>query len=320
MAHQLIQHDFDCAISEINSPAFKAFHQGKVRSLYTLANNRIALVASDRISAFDFILPRPIPYKGQMLSKIAARNFEWVQDICSVWLEDTPHPNISVGRKCEVIPIEVVVRGYLTGHAWRTYKAGSRELCGVKLPEGMKEHQAFAQPIITPATKAAEGHDEDISEQEILNQKIVGPKLWEEIRETALALFRRGQQKARENGLLLVDTKYEFGLWTDGSPVLIDEVHTPDSSRYFYANTYDELFEKGEPQKQLSKEFVREWLISRNFMGRESDQMPEMSDKQVQHIFDRYAELYQQLMGEVFNPQSTADFSNILTKSLLAYS
>lgn len=319
MSYQLQSADFQSAVSSIETPHFKAHYHGKVRSLYHLPNSKLALVASDRISAFDVILPRPIPFKGQILSKIATRNFDWVQDLCTTWLEDCPHPNISIGRRCEVIPIEVVVRAHLTGHAWRTYKAGGRTLCGVSLPEGMKEHQAFAQPIITPATKAKEGHDEDISEQQILERKIVGASLWEQIRETALKLFARGQKKARENGLILVDTKYEFGLWHDGSLVLIDEVHTPDSSRYFYADSYQELFEQGLPQRQLSKEFVREWLMQRHFMGREQDVMPVMSDQDVQHIFNRYAELYKQLMGEDFKPQSTADFPTVLQKTLEAY-
>lgn len=307
--------DFDAALGILPAITNKGYYKGKVRDVYELQNDRIALIASDRISAFDVILARSIPYKGQILSRIATQNFEWVKDICNIWLEECPHPNISIGKKCQVIPIEVVVRGYLTGHAWRTYKSGLRELCGVKLDEGMKEHQAFPHPIITPATKATEGHDEDISEKEILTRGIVDSELWRKVTVTALKLFERGTQKAKEQGLILVDTKYEFGLWNN-ELYLIDEVHTPDSSRYFYADSYQQLFENGQRQKQLSKEFVREWLIERDFMGKEGQHLPEMSDNDVQHIFNRYAELYEKLMGEPFEAVPTQKFKETLQNTI----
>lgn len=318
-AIQLTAAEFDAAIKEIRvSTAYNVYH-GKVRDVFTLPNDKVALVASDRISAFDVILPRAIPYKGQILSKIATKNFEWVKDIVPIWLEETPHPNISVGKKCTVVPIEVVIRGYLTGHAWRTYKSGLRTLCGVSIPEGMKEHQKFAKPILTPATKAVEGHDEDISEKDLLAQGIVEHTVWEKIRTTAFKLFERGTQKAAEQGLILVDTKYEFGLDTSGELVLIDEVHTPDSSRYFYKEHYQQLFDSNNPQKQLSKEFVREWLISEGFMGQEGQQVPQMTDQVIQHIFSRYAELYKQLMGEEFSPTPTANFDKTLNDVIICY-
>lgn len=315
-AIELTAAEFDAAIKETNvSTAYSVYH-GKVRDVFTLPNDKVALVASDRISAFDVILPRAIPYKGQILSKIASKNFEWVKDIVPIWLEEIPHPNISVGKKCTVVPIEVVIRGYLTGHAWRTYKSGLRTLCGVSLPEGMKEHQKFAEPILTPATKAFKGHDEDISEKDLLAQGIVEPAIWDKIRYTAFQLFERGTQKAAEQGLILVDTKYEFGLHVSGEVVLIDEVHTPDSSRYFYKNHYQNLLDADKPQKQLSKEFVREWLIGEGFMGQEGQKVPQMTDEVVQHIFSRYAELYQKLMGEEFKPTPTADFDVTLSQIL----
>lgn len=312
--------EFNSAIKETTISHSLAVYHGKVREVFSLPNNKIALVATDRISAFDVILPRAIPYKGQILSKIATRNFEWVRDLVPIWLEQTPHPNISIGKHCKVVPIEVVIRGYLTGHAWRTYKSGLRSLCGVALPEGMKEHQKFVQPILTPATKAAEGHDEDISEKDLLAQKIVDEKTWDKIRSTAFKLFERGTQKAEDQGLILVDTKYEFGIDEYGEVVLIDEVHTPDSSRYFYKESYQSLFDADKPQKQLSKEFVREWLLSEGFMGKDGQKVPEMTDEVVQHIFSRYAELYQQLMGEKFSPTPTEDFDTTLSKILGRFS
>jgi phosphoribosylaminoimidazole-succinocarboxamide synthase len=315
----LTQAEFNSAIKETKVSSALEIYHGKVRDVFTLSNNKIALVASDRISAFDVILPRAIPYKGQILGKIASKNFGWVKDIVPIWLEETPHPNISIGKKCSVVPIEVVIRGYLTGHAWRTYKSGLRTLCGVSLPEGMKEHQKFPHPILTPATKAVEGHDEDISEKDLLAQGIVKAQTWEKIRAIAFKLFERGTEKAAENGLILVDTKYEFGIDSSGEVVLIDEVHTPDSSRYFYKESYQELFDANKPQKQLSKEFVREWLISEGFMGQDGQSVPEMTDEVVQHIFGRYAELYQKLMGEAFTPTPTPNFDATLSSVLSSY-
>jgi len=311
--------EFNSAIKETKVSNQLGVYHGKVRDVFPLLNDKIALVATDRISAFDVILPRAIPYKGQILSKIATQNFAWVKDIVPIWLENTPHPNISIGKKCSVVPIEVVIRGYLTGHAWRTYKSGLRTLCGVSLPGGMKEHQKFPEPILTPATKAVEGHDEDISEKELLAQEIVEEKVWEHIRSIAFQLFERGSQKAAEKGLILVDTKYEFGIDSSGEIVLIDEVHTPDSSRYFYRDSYESLLAANKAQKQLSKEFVREWLISEGFMGQEGQQVPEMTDSVIQHIFDRYTELYQQLMGEEFTPTPTASFDETLNQILVGF-
>lgn len=259
------------------------------------------MVASDRISAFDVILPRPIPFKGQVLNQIAAHMLQATQDICPNWLVSSPAPMVSIGKRCVPFKIEMVVRGHLTGHAWRTYQSGLRTLCGVPLPEGMKENDPFPHPLITPSTKAAEGHDEDISEEEILRQGLAGPEDWSQLKKYALALFERGQQIARKKGLILVDTKYEFGKIGD-TIYLMDEVHTPDSSRYFFAEGFEERQQKGERQPQLSKEFVREWLIANNFMGKEGQQVPAMTDEWVTTISQRYIQLYEKVIGEKFIP------------------
>lgn len=259
------------------------------------------MIASDRISAFDVILPRPIPYKGQVLNQIAAYMLEATRDICPNWLVSSPAPNVSIGKRCKPFKIEMVVRGHLTGHAWRTYASGKRELCGVSLPEGLRENDAFPKPLITPSTKAAEGHDEDISEKEILQQGLANENEWEQLKQYALQLFARGQEIAKKQGLILVDTKYEFGTIED-KIYLMDEVHTPDSSRYFFADGYNERQQKGERQPQLSKEFVREWLIANNFMGKEGQQVPTMSDEWVDTISKRYIELYEKVIGQAFVP------------------
>lgn len=277
----------------------KNTYQGKVRDVYFLEDEKLLSVASNRISAFDHILPREIPFKGQVLNKIAAYFLDSTKDIVPNWLLSTPSPNSSYGHYCEPIRIEMVIRGYLTGHAWRTYKSGERKLCGNIMPDGMKEHQKFDEPIVTPATKAEEGHDEDISAEEIINQNIVSPEVYRELELTTRALYKRGCEMAAERGLILVDTKYEFGI-KDGKIVLIDEIHTPDSSRYFYADLYQENFEKGLAQKQLSKEFVREWLIENGFQGLEGQSMPEMTDEFVQSVSDRYIELYENITGKTF--------------------
>ena len=283
----------------------KAYH-GKVRDMYSIADDKIVAVVSDRISAFDVILPKPIPFKGQVLNGIASYFLDAVSDIVPTWKIDTPHPQVTIGHACEPIRLEMVIRGYLTGHAWRTYKSGKRELCGVPLPEGMREHDRFPTPIITPATKAEEGHDEDISKADILARQIVSPELYSELERVTRALFQRGTEMAKERGLILVDTKYEFGL-RDGELYLIDEIHTPDSSRYFIADGYEDRQELGEQQKQLSKEFVREWLMAHDFMGLEGQTVPEMPDSFIQEVTDRYVGLYEQVTGQPFERKATSD-------------
>jgi phosphoribosylaminoimidazole-succinocarboxamide synthase len=277
------------------------FYKGKVRDVYSISNKYLVMFASDRISAFDVILPRPIPFKGQVLNQIAAYMLHATKDICTNWLISVPAPNVSIGKKCQPFKIEMVVRGNLTGHAWRTYSAGKRILCGVQMPEGMKENDPFPTPIITPSTKADEGHDEDISATEIIEKKLTTEAEWKTLSNYALQLFARGKEIAARQSLILVDTKYEFGKIGD-EIILMDEIHTPDSSRYFYADGFEERQAKGERQKQLSKEFVREWLIENNFMGKEGQTVPEMSDAWIQTISNRYIELYEKIIGEKFVP------------------
>lgn len=289
-----------------NFPQQTNFYKGKVRDVYTIAGKYLVMLASDRISAFDVILPRPIPFKGQVLTQIAAYMLKATADICPNWLLEVPAPNVSIGKKCDPFKIEMVVRGNLTGHAWRTYASGKRELCGATMPDGMKENDYFPTPIITPSTKAAEGHDEDISPAEIIKQGLASEKEWQALSEYALKLFARGKEIAAKQGLILVDTKYEFGK-LGNDIILMDEIHTPDSSRYFYADGFDERQEKGERQKQLSKEFVREWLIENNFMGKEGQTVPAMSDEWVDTISKRYIELYEKVIGATFIPQKLDD-------------
>ncbi len=285
-------------------------YHGKVRDVYFLPNNTLVMVASDRISAFDHILPKAIPFKGQVLNKTAMHFLKHTEDICPNWFEDAPHANVAIGKKAEPFKIEMVIRGYLAGHAWREYKAGKREICGVAMPEGMKENQKFPNPIITPATKAEEGHDEDISREEILAQGIVSKEHYEQLEQYTQALFARGTEMAKKQGLILVDTKYEFGL-VDGKIVLIDEIHTPDSSRYFYANQYEANLAADKPQKQLSKEFVREWLMENGFQGLEGQEMPDMPDTFVQLVSTRYIELYEKVTGKKFIPELEVDKNTI---------
>jgi phosphoribosylaminoimidazole-succinocarboxamide synthase len=294
-------------------------YRGKVRDVYTLSPELLGIVATDRISAFDHIMREAIPFKGQILNRLSAFGFEKVKDILPVHVVDVPHPNITIAKKCEPIPIEIVVRGYLTGHAWRVYKSGKRELCGVRLPSGMKEHQKFPEPILTPATKAKEGHDEDISEKEILEKGIITLTLWKEIRTAAFQLFARGTDVAAKRGLILVDTKYEMGLY-NGELTLIDEVHTSDSSRYFYIDGYEQRLKKGEPQRQLSKEFLREWLIEKKFQGLEGQTLPTLPDSFRWSIYQRYAELFETLTGEKFNPVIVKDIDGDLEKVFENYS
>lgn len=293
-----------------NFPGQTGFYKGKVRDVYTINDNLLVMIATDRISAFDVVLPRAIPYKGQVLNQIASRFLDLTADICPNWKIATPDPMVTIGHKCEPFAVEMIVRGYLTGSSWRTYKSGQHEICGVKIPDGMREHQKFDHPIITPTTKAAEGHDEDISKEEILRQGIVSAEDYAILEDYTLKLFQRGTEIAARQGLILVDTKYEFGK-KDGKIYLIDEIHTPDSSRYFYADGYQERFNRGEAQKQLSKEFVREWLMENGFQGKEGQQVPEMTDEKVNSISDRYIELYENITGETFKKEDT---SNVLQR------
>jgi len=290
-------------------PGQTTFYRGKVRDVYTINNNLLVMIASDRISAFDVILPRGIPYKGQVLNQLASFMLKATSDICPNWLLETPTANSSIGNKCEPFKVEVVVRGNLCGHAWRTYSNGQRVLCGALMPDGLKENDLFPTPLITPSTKASEGHDEDISENEIIEQGLVPRDEWTQIKTYALALFERGKELALKQGLILADTKYEFGK-RNGQIVLMDEIHTPDSSRYFYADGFEERQEKGEKQKQLSKEFVREWLIQNEFMGKEGQTVPAMSDEWVETISKRYIELYEKVTGTVFTPQDLEEEEN----------
>jgi phosphoribosylaminoimidazole-succinocarboxamide synthase len=282
------------------------FYKGKVRDVYSITNKLLVMKASDRISAFDVILPREIPFKGQVLNQIAAKFLYATKDILPNWILSVPLPNVAIGLKCKPFEVEMVIRGYLTGHAWRTYQSGLRTLCGVSLPEGLKENDAFEQPIITPSTKAHEGHDQDISKEDIIVQGIVSESDYLQIEQYTKQLFERGKEMALKQGLILVDTKYEFGKIGD-TIYLMDEIHTPDSSRYFYADGFDERQQEGIAQKQLSKEFVREWLIANNFMGKQGQQVPNMTDDFVQSISDRYIELYELITNEKFQPQTISD-------------
>ena len=291
-------------------PGLLNTYHGKVRDVYYIENELLVMLASDRISAFDVILPKPIPYKGQVLNQIAAYMLEATKDICPNWLISTPAPNVAIGKKCTPIKIEMVVRGNLVGHAWRTYQAGGRTLCGVTLPEGLKENDFFPNPIITPSTKASEGHDEDISKEAIIAEGLASAEDWAILEKYALELFARGKEIAAKRGLILVDTKYEFGKIGD-TIYLMDEIHTPDSSRYFYADGFEARQANQEKQKQLSKEFVREWLIENNFMGKEGQTVPDMSEEWIQTISKRYIELYEQIIGEPFNPESKTETETI---------
>ncbi|MCH8515798.1 MAG: phosphoribosylaminoimidazolesuccinocarboxamide synthase [Cyclobacteriaceae bacterium] len=291
-------------------PQQKSFYKGKVRDVYNINDEYLVMVASDRISAFDVVLPKPIPFKGQVLNQIAAKFLKATKDIVPNWLIDTPDPMVAVGVKCEPFKVEMVVRGYLAGHAAREYKAGKRMLCGVALPEGLKENDRLPQPIITPSTKADEGHDMDISREEIIAQGIVAEEDYKMLEKYTLALYAKGTEMAKEKGLILVDTKYEFGK-KDGKIYLIDEVHTPDSSRYFYLEGYDERQAKGEVQKQLSKEFVRQWLIENGFQGKDGQKVPEMTEDFVKHVSERYIELFEKITGEKFDRSQSENNVNL---------
>jgi phosphoribosylaminoimidazole-succinocarboxamide synthase len=293
-------------MSSFQFPSQTHLYHGKVRDVYTIQTDWLVMVASDRISAFDVILPRPIPFKGQVLNQIAAYMLEATSDICPNWLKAVPAPHVSIGTRCEPFRIEMVVRGNVVGHAWRTYNSGTRTLCGVTMPEGLKENDFFPSPIITPSTKAAEGHDEDISKEEIIAERLVSAADWAILEDYALKLFARGREIAASRGLILADTKYEFGKIGD-TIYLMDEVHTPDSSRYFYADGFEARQASGEKQKQLSKEFVREWLISNHFMGKEGQTVPVMTDEWIDTISKRYIELYEKVTGQPFVPQELDD-------------
>ncbi|MEP2937392.1 MAG: phosphoribosylaminoimidazolesuccinocarboxamide synthase [Gilvibacter sp.] len=298
--------------TNFNFPGQKSVYHGKVREVYTLENNLLLMVATDRLSAFDVVMPKGIPYKGQILNQIATKMMQQTQDLVPNWLLATPDPNVAIGYACEPFKVEMVIRGYMSGHAAREYKAGKRMLCGVAMPDGMKENDAFPEPIITPATKAEQGdHDEDISREDILKRGIVSEADYLVLEDYTRKLFKRGTEIAAAQGLILVDTKYEFGKAKEGKIVLIDEIHTPDSSRYFYAQGYKERQEKGEAQKQLSKEFVRQWLIQNGFQGLEGQEVPEMSDAYITTVSDRYIELYENITGDAF---IKADVSNIQSR------
>jgi phosphoribosylaminoimidazole-succinocarboxamide synthase len=293
--------------TDFHFPGQKSKYTGKVRDVYNINDKYLVMIASDRISAFDVVLPKGIPYKGQVLNQIASRFLDATADICPNWKITSPDPVVTIGRFCKPYPVEMIVRGYLTGSSWRTYKSGKREICGVSIPDGMKEHQRFPEPILTPTTKAVVGHDEDITRDEIFEQGLIAQSEYEIIEKYALALFRRGTEMSEKKGLILVDTKYEFGKGQDGKIYLIDEIHTPDSSRYFYLDGYDERQAKGEQQRQLSKEFVREWLMENNFQGKEGQKVPEMSDDFVNQISERYIELYENIIGEKFIRSAASD-------------
>ena len=304
--------------SDFNFPGQVSVYKGKVRDVYTLSNGLVVMVASDRISAFDHILPKGIPFKGQVLNQVATLFLEATKDIIPNWLIATPDPSVAIGLKCEPIRIEMVIRGYLAGHAAREYKSGKRILCGVTLPEGLKENDRLPAPIITPATKADEGHDEDISREEIIARGILPEETYKQLEDYTYKLFARGTEIAAKQGLILVDTKYEFGIH-DGKIYLIDEIHTPDSSRYFYKEGYEERQEKGEIQKQLSKEFVRQWLIENGFQGLEGQNIPDMPDEFVKTITERYIELYERITGNAFVKSDTSDIKERIEKNVTAF-
>ena len=304
--------------TDFNFPGQQSVYHGKVRDVYNINDELLVMVASDRISAFDVILPKGIPFKGQVLNQIAAKFLDATADIVPNWKIATPDPMVTVGIKCEGFRVEMIIRGYLTVSAWREYEAGCRNLCGVALPDGMKENQKFPTPIITPTTKADAGHDENISKEEIISQGLVSKEDYELMEKYTYALFQRGTEMAAEKGLILVDTKYEFGK-KDNKVYLIDEIHTPDSSRYFYAEGYEDKFAQGEPQRQLSKEFVRQWLIERNFMGKEGQVVPEMTDEYVESVSERYIELYEHIVGEKFNKANAEDVAARIEKNVTEF-
>ncbi|MEX1383728.1 phosphoribosylaminoimidazolesuccinocarboxamide synthase [Lutibacter sp.] len=303
-----------------NFPKQKSYYKGKVREVYNINDEILVMIASDRLSAFDVVMPKQIPYKGQILNQIASKMMEATKDIVPNWIIAVPDPNVAIGHLCEPFKVEMVIRGYMSGHAAREYKAGKRELCGVLMPEGMKENDKFPEPIITPATKAEDGdHDEDISKEDIIARGIISKEDYEVLEKYTRDLFQKGTEIAEERGLILVDTKYEFGKTKDGKILLIDEIHTPDSSRYFYAEGYEERQAKGEAQKQLSKEFVRQWLIANDFQGLEGQKVPEMTDEKILEISERYIELYEKITGETFVKSDLSNINKRIEKNVLAF-
>ncbi len=305
--------------TSLNLPGQISKYRGKVRDVYYLENNIIIIISTDRLSAFDVIMPKGIPYKGQILNQIAARMINSTNDLVPNWVYDSPDPNVTIGVTCKPFKVEMVIRGYLSGHAAREYKIGKREICGVSMPEGMNENDRFPNPIITPSTKAESGHDQDISKEEIISKKIVSESDYLKLERYTYDLFKRGSKIAQKQGLILVDTKYEFGISPDGSILLIDEIHTPDSSRYFYLHGYKERQERGEPQKQLSKEFVRQWLISKSFQGLENQKIPDMNVAQIESISNRYIELYEKILGESFVRQKSNSIEKRIENNILNY-
>ena len=306
-------------MTSLNLPGQISKYRGKVRDVYYLENNIIIIISTDRLSAFDVIMPKGIPYKGQILNQIAARMINSTNDLVPNWVYDSPDPNVTIGVTCKPFKVEMVIRGYLSGHAAREYKIGKREICGVSMPEGMNENDRFPNPIITPSTKAESGHDQDISKEEIISKKIVSESDYLKLERYTYDLFKRGSKIAQKQGLILVDTKYEFGISPDGSILLIDEIHTPDSSRYFYLQGYKERQERGEPQKQLSKEFVRQWLISKSFQGLENQKIPDMNVAQIESISNRYIELYEKILGESFVRQKSNSIEKRIENNILNY-
>lgn len=304
--------------THFNFPGQTAYYKGKVRDVYTIGEEQLVMVVSDRISAFDVVLPRGIPYKGQVLNQVAAHFLEATKDIVPNWVIAVPDPVVTVGKRCEPYKVEMVIRGYLSGHAWREYSSGKRTICGVTVPDGLRESDPFPEPIITPTTKASVGHDEDISREEIIRRGIVSKEEYEQLEAYTRALYKRGNEMAAKQGLILMDTKYEFGN-AGGTIYLMDEIHTPDSSRYIYVDGYEERQQKGEAQKQLSKEFVRQWLIEGGFMGKEGQQVPEMSDEFVQLVSDRYIELYEKVTGKKFERSDTADIAKRVEASITRF-
>ena len=305
--------------TSLNLPGQISKYRGKVRDVYYLENNIIIIISTDRLSAFDVIMPKGIPYKGQILNQIAARMINSTNDLVPNWVYDSPDPNVTIGVTCKPFKVEMVIRGYLSGHAAREYKIGKREICGVSMPEGMNENDCFPNPIITPSTKAESGHDQDISKEEIISKEIVSESDYLKLERYTYDLFKRGSKIAQKQGLILVDTKYEFGISPDGSILLIDEIHTPDSSRYFYLHGYKERQERGEPQKQLSKEFVRQWLISKSFQGLENQKIPDMNVAQIESISNRYIELYEKILGESFVRQKSNSIEKRIENNILNY-
>ena len=305
--------------TSLNLPGQISKYRGKVRDVYYLENNIIIIISTDRLSAFDVIMPKGIPYKGQILNQIAARMINSTNDLVPNWVYDSPDPNVTIGVACKPFKVEMVIRGYLSGHAAREYKIGKREISGVSMPEGMNENDRFPHPIITPSTKAESGHDQDISKEEIISKEIVSESDYLKLERYTYDLFKRGSKIAQKQGLILVDTKYEFGISPDGSILLIDEIHTPDSSRYFYLQGYKERQERGEPQKQLSKEFVRQWLISKSFQGLENQKIPDMNVAQIESISNRYIELYEKILGESFVRQKSNSIEKRIENNILNY-